>query len=84
MDTARKEQQASEQVEIEPRTKKVKLTGEVAKNELSIEALKAILPSKFEVGSGILDETPPKYSPFYRYYIVTIDLQSIMHIFMVC
>ena len=31
---------------------------EVAKNELAIDALKAILPSVFKVGSGILDETP--------------------------
>ena len=59
----------------------LKLASEVAINELICEALKAILATdkfdKFEVGSGFLDETPPKHQPFYRYLISKV-LHSII------
>ena len=55
----------------EPREKpsrkrlKVQLGGEVSKNELACNTLKELLKSKdMIVDTGLLDETPPMYSPF--------------------
>lgn len=46
----------------DPTKTRIKLASEVTIYELICEGLKAILATdKFEVGSGFLDETPPKY-----------------------
>lgn len=46
---------------------KVQLGGEVSKNELACNSLRELLKSKdMIVDTGLLDETPPTYSPFCR------------------
>lgn len=47
--------------------RKLKLKNEVSKNEVTITTLKQMLLSKkILVDTGLLDETPSLYSPFYR------------------
>lgn len=52
-----------------PSVKKLKLNvqNEMAKNDLTCDALKQLLSGKgIVVDKGILEETPPSYSPFYK------------------
>ena len=46
---------------------KIELEGEISRNEWTCKGLKQLLqPKGLVVDSGILEETPPFYSPFYR------------------